>query len=319
MKKTVLCLLLTVFVLLLCACGHSEKPKNEENEYYRFTDSVGNEIVLNEKPAKVAVLFSSYAEVWRLSGGNADITVGEAIQRGFADENAVLVDKGSGHTTINLELLAAEKPDLVIGTADYACQTVAAEFMSNHGVASALFKVEDFDDYLEMLKICCDINGTPENYAEYGENVKHEIELLLENVSSVEPAYKKILFMRAGSTAKSTKAKSSDDNFACKMLVELGTTNIADASPVLLDGLSMETIVTENPDCIFISSMGDADASREYVEALFESEAWRRLDCVKSGNYYFLPKDLFHFKPNAKWGLAYNYLINILYSETESD
>lgn len=319
MKKFLFCILFIFSALTLYSCNNETPLNREADEYYRFTDSVGNEVILEEKPIKVCVLFSSYADIWCLSGGKVDITVGEAVERGFAEPTAVLVDAVAGHTTINLELLAAEEPDLVIGTADYACQVEACAFMASRGIPSALFKVEEFDDYLDVLKIFCDINGTSENYVTYGENVKNEIETLLETVNSLEPAYKKILFMRAGSTAKSTKAKNSQDNFACKMLTELGTINIADEASTLLDGLSMETIIDENPDFVFISSMGDAAASREYVTSLFENDVWQRLDCIKNGNYAFLPKELFHFKPNANWNTAYKYLINILYPELKID
>lgn len=319
MKKFIFCFLIIFSTLFLLSCRRDTSLISEEHEYYRFTDSVGNEVILKEKPTKVAVLFSSYADIWKLSDGTVNITVGESVERGFADDNAVLVDAGAGHTTINLELLAAEEPDFVIGTADYDCQVAACEFMSSRGVPSALFKVEAFADYLGVLKIFCDINDSPENYTEYGINVKSEIGRLINAVNSVAPSDEKILFMRAGSTAKSTKAKNSSDNFVCKMLNELGTVNIADSVPALLDGLSMETIITENPSFVFISSMGDAAASREYVTSLFENDVWQQLDCIKNGNYFFLPKELFHFKPNADWATAYKYLINILYPELKID
>ena len=99
------------------------------------------------------------------------------------------------------------------------------------------------------------------------------------------------------------------------MLDELGTTNIADTSTSLLDSLSIEYILREQPDFIFISVMGDESASRKYVSELFSSDAWRELDAVKNGAYAFLPKDMFHYKPNARWDAAYMYLADLLESE----
>ena len=32
-------------------------------------------------------------------------------------------------------------------------------------------------------------------------------------------------------------------------------------------------------------------------------------------NYVFLSKELFHFKPNARWAEAYEYLAGLLYPE----
>ncbi|MPN53734.1 hypothetical protein SDC9_201400 [bioreactor metagenome] len=40
---------------------------------------------------------------------------------------------------------------------------------------------------------------------------------------------------------------------------------------------------------------------------------WQRLTAVRTGNYDYLPKDLFQFKPNARWDQAYAYLLKLLY------
>ena len=60
-----------------------------------------------------------------------------------------------------------------------------------------------------------------------------------------EAEQKRILFIRAGSKYSATKAKTAENNFVCVMLKELGTYNIAENAPVLLDGLSQEEILME--------------------------------------------------------------------------
>ena len=99
------------------------------------------------------------------------------------------------------------------------------------------------------------------------------------------------------------------------MLCELGCVNIADAAPVLLDGLSVEVILREDPDYIFITTMGDESAARAYMDSLLESEVWQSLSAVQAGAYCYLPRDLFQYKPNARWYDAYLTLWEILYGE----
>ena len=53
------------------------------------------------------------------------------------------------------------------------------------------------------------------------------------------------------------------------------------------------------------------------MNALLASDGWNSLSCVKNGDYTYLPKDLFHFKPNARWAQAYLYLAEILYPELD--
>ena len=113
----------------------------------------------------------------------------------------------------------------------------------------------------------------------------------------------------------SAKAKKAEDNFAAKMLSELGCNNIADKAEVLLDGLSAEAMLTENPEYIFISLMGDSEAGKEYMTGLLKKEEFASLSAVKNGNVYFLPKELFQYKPCSRWAESYRYLSDILYSE----
>lgn len=308
--KRIILLLTAIFMLSGCCA----RETSETETYMTFSDDTGYEVVLTKRPENVAVLFSSYAEVWCLAGGEAKITVQEAVDRGFADENAVLVDDKSGHTHIDTELLIASRPDFVIGTADYDIQQETVNLCREAGIPSALFKVESFYDYLNMLDICTRITENEENFETYGEAVENEIIELKARLDDIEEQ-EEILFIRAGSAARSTKAKTKEDNFACQMLYELNTYNIAENAPVLLDGLSIEEIIKEDPTHIFISTMGDENAAKEYVTSLMGEDGWSTLTAVKTGNVHFLPKDLFHYKPNQRWAEAYRYLAKILYPE----
>ena len=169
----------------------------------------------------------------------------------------------------------------------------------------------------DRLKICTDITGRTDAYITYGTAVGEQIDQILRAVSADQKEQKRILFIRAGSKASATKAKTAQDNFVCMMLQDLGAYNIAENAPVLLDGLSLEEIITEDPDYIFISTMGDEQAAKTYLESVFAQEAWQHLSAIEQGRYTFLPKDLFQFKPNARWAQAYQYLADLLCLEQD--
>ena len=297
-----LLLLLILVIAIAPACAA---------EAISFTDSVGETVELTDRPERVAVLFSSFAEMWNLAGGEVAVTVGETIERGFAPADAALVDDGAGKS-VNLELLISLKPDFVICSADIEAQAEACEILKEAGIPAARFRVENFSDYLHVLRLMCDMTGDDAAYAQYGASVADEIDALLASPEATAAAGTRILFVRAGSTASSTKAKTSADHFACDMLSELGCVNIADASSQLSESLNMEYILTEDPDVIFFSLMGDADAALANVNDLLSQPAWQQLRAVKEGRALVLPKELFHFKPNARWSEAYAYLINAL-------
>ncbi|MBR6678111.1 MAG: ABC transporter substrate-binding protein [Oscillospiraceae bacterium] len=309
MTRKILSFLLSI-LLLTTAAGCSRSGEAVLGEvFYSFTDDMGREVTLPERPETVAVLFSSFAEVWTLAGGEVAVTVGESVERGFADADAVLVDDGAGKT-INMELLLQAQPDFVICSADIEAQMKAAELLCAAAVPVACFRVETFADYLRMLRVCTEITGDAAAYETHGAAVAARIETLLADAGE---GAADILFIRAGSSASATKAKTAGQHFAAAMLEELGAHNIADAAPVLLDGLSMEEVLRADPDFIFISTMGKESAAKAHMETVLAEPAWQSLSAVKNGRVIYLPKELFQFKPNARWGDAYAYLIEVLY------
>ena len=302
-------LILLLCLLLLTGCARVEAA----GEGYTFTDDTGAAVTVPEKPETVAVLLSSLADLWITAGGTVDITVGETVERGFAPENVILVDAGAGKT-IDLEGLIAARPDFVLYSSDLAGQLECADTLRTAGIPAAGFRVETFDDYLRVLKICTDILGTPENYEKHGAALKAEIDDLIA-LARAQEKQRSILFVRAGSSAKVTKAKTAQNHFVCGMLKDLGTFNIAEKAPVLLDGLSTEEILLSDPDFILFTTMGDEAAGQAYMESLLTDPVWQTLTAVKEGRVYQLPKELFQYKPNARWGQAYAYLIELLYGD----
>ena len=306
MKKI---LILFLCFVLLSGCAAPETA----GEGYTFTDDTGTQVTVGEKPETVAVLLSSLADLWITAGGTVDITVGESIERGFADASVILVDEGAGKT-INLEALIAAQPDFVLYSSDLSGQLECAETLRAAGIPAAGFAVETFEDYLRLLKICTDILGTPERYEQYGTALKAEIDTMIAAAQTQE-VQPDILFVRAGSSAKVTKAKTAENHFVCGMLKDLGTFNIAEKAPVLLDGLSTEEVLISDPDFILFTTMGDESAGRAYMESLISDPVWQSLSAVKNGSVHQLPKELFQYKPNARWGEAYAYLIELLYGD----
>ena len=308
MSKRLLALFLCL--LLLSGCASSEQGSGSG---ITFTDDTGVEVTVPEKPETVAVLLSSLADLWITAGGSVDITVGETIERGFVDTDVILVDDGAGKT-INLEALVAAEPDFVLYASDIAGQLECADTLRAAGIPAAGFAVETFGDYLELLKICTEILDAPENYEIHGLQVKQRVDALLEAARNQEEQ-PEILFVRAGSSAKYTKAKTAENHFVCGMLRDLGTFNIAEKAPILLDGLSIEEILLSDPDAILFTTMGDESAGVAYMDSLVADPVWQSLTAVREGKVYQLPKELFQYKPNSRWDAAYAYLIELLYGD----
>ena len=306
--------LLAVLLLAAAFCGCGTAQSGQPEVYYAFEDDLGNQVTLSQKPEKVAVLFSSFADIWQMAGGEVAITVGESVKRGFVGEEALLVDDGAGQS-IDTELLVSYEPDFVVCSADLEAQAEAAKFLNEAGIPCAAFHVESFAEYLKTLKTCTEITGDPAAYETYGAEVEQQVNEVLHAAEEkvAQMGGRNFLFIRAGTKYSSTRAKTAENNFVCVMLEELGMTNVVPAEELLLEELSVEHILLSNPDYIFFSTIGDDTAAKAYMNGVLAQPEWQSQDAVQNGRYTYLPKELFHYKPNARWADAYQYLVDLLY------
>ena len=314
-KKSIIISVVFVVVLILSlGAFESVRPQQEDDGifyFHQFEDFSGEKVTLTSKPQKVAVLFSSLADVWKIAGGEVAITVGESVERAICSDDVLLVDSGAGKT-IDVEMLLAYEPDLVIYSLDVEAQVKAASVLKNSKIPVAGMRIDSVEDYMKALTICTSLLDNEDALNKYGEDVLKEIDdiKMKSRLSSYMPS---VLFIRSGSSASSAKAKKASDNFAAKILEDLGCINIADEAEILLEGLSIEEILLKDPDHIFVSIMGDEEAGKAYVESLLSSESWKELSAVRNGKVHYLPKELFHYKPCEQWAESYKYIFEILY------
>lgn len=167
-------------------------------------------------------------------------------------------------------------------------------------------------DYLSMLEQFCSLTGRDDLYEQNGLEVQAQIQQVLEQVEGREGPT--VLLLRAYSTG--AKAKGAD-NLAGVMLEDLGAENLVERYDSLLEEVSMEEVIAADPDYIFVVTMGSSqEKALEYMSEHFQSNpAWAGLTAVANDHYVVLPKELFHYKPNARWGESYAYLAEILYPD----
>lgn len=317
--------LLAAMLLLLSACtgtvseqntdSSSQKKQQEQNTaYYQFEDSLGNMVTLQEQPKRVAALMGSYAETWILSGGELVAVTQDAYDERGLELSEDTVNVGTNQQP-DMEALFAAEPDFVILTADMEGQVNMKESLASAGIPAAWFKVESIEDYLWMLDICTDLTGRKDLYEQNGISIQATID---ETIAAVpEGEQPTVLLLRAYSTG--VRAKNSD-SIAGQVIADLGAINIADSDAGLLEDLQMESILAADPDYILVTTMGSSqEAALASLEELFNSDpAWQSLTAMKEDRVEILPKNLFHYKPNAKWGESYTMLFEILYGDHET-
>ena len=276
-----------------------------------ITDSNGSQITLDTSAPRVVAAYGSFAEAWLLAGGELCGVTQDALEQrdlGLPEDIAVV---GTVKEP-NAEEIIALEPDLVLLASDITAQADIRDVLENAGLACAFFQVDTFADYAFMMEQLCAITGRDDLYEENVTQVGQQIEEAQANaaLSSTRP---NVLLIRAFSTG--IKAKT-DDELAGAILKDLGAHNIADDHPSMLEDLSLEEVIAADPDYIFVTTMGDEQKALDYLNGLIQQNpAWSELSAVKEDRYIVLPKDLFHYKPNNRWGESYQYLGEILYPE----
>lgn len=276
-----------------------------------ITDSNGSQITLDTSAPRVVATYGSFAEAWLLAGGELVGVTQDALEQrdlGLPEDIAVV---GTVKEP-NAEEIIALEPDLVLLASDITAQADIRDVLENAGLACAFFQVDTFADYAFMMEQLCAVTGREDLYEENVTQVGQQIEEAQANaaLSSTRP---NVLLIRAFSTG--IKAKT-DDELAGAILKDLGAHNIADDHPSMLEDLSLEEVIAADPDYIFVTTMGDEQKALDYLNGLIQQNpAWSELSAVKEDRYIVLPKDLFHYKPNNRWGESYQYLGEILYPE----
>lgn len=276
-----------------------------------FTDDLDREVTVPVEPQRVAVLLGSYADVWCLAGGTDSIVA--AANDAWTDFDLDLGEDVANLGSLmepSLEELIASQPDLVIASSNTTSNVELLSSLEELGIPTIYFGVNSFDDYLEMLDVCTQITGHTENYQTYGLDVQAQVEKAKEQNDGSAPT---VLLLRSAST--SCKVKNSKGTVLGEILADLGAVNIADSDESLLEDLSMERIIADDPDYIFVVFQGsDQNAAQKTLDAALTSNpAWDTLSAVQNGNFYIMEKELYHLKPNARWGEAYQKVADILY------
>lgn len=298
MRLRILAFILAAILLLMSGCA----PKDSSGG---FVDALGREITVSS-PQRVAIASGSLAECWLLAGGTVCAVTQDAKERNL-DLPADVIDLG-GLKNPSLEVILSSDLDFLILMPSLQNHLAMAETLDMAGINYAYFDVENFDDYLELMKLFTDITGRSDLYEANAKALEPQIAAALEKGRMDEP--KKVLILRTSSG----KIKALDSStMVGQMLKEFGCVNIADSDSGLLTDLSLEAIVREDPDYIFISCMGDMEEGIALLEStLAANPVWDTLQAVKNGRCYYLEKELFHYKPNARWGESYEKLAELL-------
>ena len=277
-----------------------------------FVDGRGEEVTLKKEPKKTIVLFASFIDIWMKQGGELIGMVESSDEYDLpGTENIPTVGKQG---SFSLEEIIALEPELVVLSANTKTQMELIPALESNNIEILVMDYKFKEDYFKTAKVFAAVNNKIELFEQEAGRVKEETQAIIDKAPKENNPKVLVIF----ATKKAISARTTDSTIG-EMFNDLNAINIADSSNDMLSdkNFSMEKILEEDPDFIFVQTMGsDTEAIQERLKMDAESNpAWSSLSAVQNNKYLVLPKDLFTYKANDRYSEAYEELAKILYPE----
>ncbi|WP_326906494.1 ABC transporter substrate-binding protein [Sedimentibacter sp. MB31-C6] len=283
---------------------------NEED--ILFTDRSGEEVTIKKNPQRVVVLQNSLLEMWDQAGGVVVGRVEESEDKKV--ENAISAEVVGAMGAPSLEKILSLQPDLVIVASSYTAQREMIPSLKQNNIQVIDLENNLLEDYYKTVRLFTAITEREDLYENHVNNIQKKVDEIVSKAPK-DKNYKAVIMF---ATSKSITVRDSN-TMVGEMVKDLNVINISDSADTGVDTktFSMEKILQEDPDFIFVQTMGsDLEKITERLKAdALDNPAWASLTAVKEDRYIVLPKDLYLYKPNDRYPEAYEGLAKMIYPE----
>lgn len=315
MKRTAACLVcLMLAVLLFSACGGMQEEKassgSSGDAFAVLEDDAGRKVVLQQKPERVVVTSASFLEPLHEVGGSV---VGRPDSKTKMPEYAKDIPSVGQVYQIDVEKVLACNPDLVIvnkGMNEKLVQT-----MEDNGIPVVVVNMKSYEDVKRELRLFAKITGKEEK----GEQLIAGMDSKIQSVQERMPKERRrVAILHSTNQGLSVQLEGSIAGSIASML---GWENVAsgmtpmeknpDAAPY-----SLETLVEQNPEIIFVTSMGKMDDIKKNMQkTIEENPAWQTVPAIRANRLYYLPQDMFLLSPGIHYPEAVEMMASLIYPE----
>lgn len=301
---------LCLLTLLAAGCGGGQEAKQEvKGKYANITDAAGRTVALDAEPKRVVALNPSYLGMIDSVGGSI---VGRATSKLVTVPESMREAPEIGFVyNINMESLVGLKPDLVLAGKNQHEKFVP--LLESNNIKVIELDAKTYTEVQDTVRLLGKIYGTSDKAEQECALLNSEIKAVTDKLPKEK---KKIVIMHA--TASSVTTEGSRSIAGCVSDI-LGFDNVAAKA---LQGksektpYSMEALVEQNPEIIFITSMGKADEIENRLRSDFKNNpAWASLQAVQNGKVYVLPENLFLLNPGLEYPKAVEYMARQVYPE----
>ena len=285
----------------------------ETEESVIFQEASGNVTVVPKNPERPIVCLNSILDLWYMAGGTSLARVKGSIS--VPEEAAELPILGT-ISTLNTELIMELEPDFIIFS-DTDSQNRNREFFEREGVPCLTIDYDTYDDFRVLLDLFTRVNGSRDIYEEEIIPTERQVEALIEQVPRMDPPVRVGILFATTRYVKAETINTVTGDYCRKLGAENIYNHEAIEGATRVD-LSLEYIVEQDPDIIFVTTMGDVEKCKERMEKdIISSDVWGELSAVKNGRFHYLDKSFSLYKPNRDYPGAFQRVAELLYPEAD--
>ena len=310
-KKTIVLIISIMLAAVLAGCGARKQAEAPAGDVFaEITDVNGRTVKLKKKPERSIVTSSSFLEPLHEVGG--DVVARPDSKTNMPD---YAKDKPSiGRTyNVDMEKLISYTPDLVI--INKATNEKLIQPLEAAGIPVIVAKLKSYEDVKNGLRQFAVITGHPEKAEAFIADMDKRIEEIKNRLPKKEL---RVLILHSTSQGVSVQLDSS---IAGSVANILGFKNVASGMKAMEDKpdaapYSIETAVEQNPDVIFVTSMGKVDEIRASMEqTMATNPAWQSIPAVRDKKVYYLSQEHFLLSPCIHYPEAVEEMARLIYPE----
>ena len=302
-----------MMALVLAGCGQEAAKPADKSVYATLTDDLGRQVELSKKPARIVVTSASFLEPLEAVGG-ADLVVGRPDSRTKMPDFAKDLPSVGKVYQIDTEKIIACQPDLVIinkGMNEKLVDTLEA-----NGIKALVLDMKSYADVQKEVGTLAVVTGNKEK----GEQLIKTMDEKIAAVKARIPQEKRrVSIIHSTSQGLTVQLEGSIAGSVAKML---GWENVASGTKPLEKNpdaapYSMETLVEQNPEIIFVTSMGKLSAIKTSMEETMQGPAWQSIPAVREKRVYYLPQELFLLSPGIHYPEAVETMAKCVYPDAK--
>lgn len=310
MRKFLLTALM-LLIFIVSGCGDSQPAEKSGAENFAvIKDDLAREVILPAKPERIAVTSASFLEPLHAVGGNI---VGRPDSKTNMPDWAKDIASVGQVYQIDVEQLLACQPDLVI--LNKGMNEKLLDVLGENKIPALVIEMKTYDDVKRELRTFAQVTGNVDG----GEQIISEMDGAIQKIlDGVPHESKRVAILHSTAQGLSVQLEGSIAGCVVKMFgwenVAAGMTpleNNPDAAPY-----SMETLAQQNPEIIFVTSMGNLDEIKANMEQAIETnDAWQAIGAIKNNRLYYLPQNLFLLSPGLEYPDAVRTVAELIYHE----